>query len=173
MYHDGKVDAKSLARGMLYITLPSMLVTLWNYGDDDRRKKYLSIPAWQRNLFWNIVVGEGDDAWILKLPKPFDLGLLFGSIPERAMDYLYAADKKAFDDLGKSVLDAVSPEWGPLFMTLPLELATNYSFFRGGNIVPMSQERLDPRLQYGPYTAEWRSGPERGLGCPRGSWSMW
>ena len=40
MYHDGKVDAKSLARGMLYITLPSMLVTLWNYGDDDRRKKY-------------------------------------------------------------------------------------------------------------------------------------
>ncbi len=155
MYHDGKVDAKSLARGMLYITLPSMLVTLWNYGDDDRRKKYLSIPAWQRNLFWNIVVGEGDDAWILKLPKPFDLGLLFGSIPERAMDYLYADDKKAFDDLGKSVLDAVSPEWGPLFMTLPLELATNYSFFRGGNIVPMSQERLDPRLQYGPYTAEW------------------
>jgi len=154
MYHDGKIDVKTIARGMLYITLPSMLVTLWNYGDDDRRKKYLSIPAWQRNLFWNIVIGEGDDAWILKLPKPFDLGLLFGSIPERAMDYLYADDPKAFDDLGSSVLDAVSPETVPLFLGTVVEWMANYSFFRQSTIVPMGEQNLEGKLQYGPYTSE-------------------
>lgn len=155
MFHDGKPDYGNIARGLLYVTIPSILTSLYNYDDDDRREKYLRIPTWQRNLFWNYVIGKGEDSWVLKIPKPFDLGILFGSLAERSMDYLYANDKKAFDDIGISFRDAISPETAPLFLTIPFELEANYDKFRQRNIVPMGQENLASKLQYGAYTAEW------------------
>ncbi len=151
IYHDGKVDAGTLARGVLYITVPSLLTTIWNLSDDDRRKKYLALPAWRRNLFWNIFVGEHH----FMIPKPFELGVVFGSIPERFADWLFANDRKAFDGMATSLYNAVMPEYMPLFFSLPLELNANYSTFYERNIVPLSQTRLVPKLQYGAYTSEW------------------
>ncbi len=151
MYHDGKWDKKAMARGLLYLTTLSLVSCLYNYGDDDRREKYLNLRPWRKNMFWNFVIGDE----VFSIPKPFEAGMIFGSLPERFMDYLWAKDKRAFDGVMNSLLSALTPEFAPLlFMTL-FELQSNYSRFFGRQIVPMREQRLRPELQYGPHTAEW------------------
>jgi hypothetical protein len=80
------------------------------------------------------------------------------------MDYYCAKDERAFTGFGKSLWNAVSPETAPLFMALPFELWTNFSLFFERDIVPMSQERLAPKMQYGAYTYEWAKWAGEKLG---------
>lgn len=150
--HDGKWDAKALARAALWITGTSLLTTAINYmGDDEDKEKYLNLKPWRKNMFWNIVIG-GE---VFSLPKPFEAGMIFGSLPERFMDYLWQNDKRAFDGLASSIAASLTPDLVALFPSVMFELSSGYSQFYGRMIVPMSEARLDPELQYGPHTAEW------------------
>lgn len=152
-FKDGHINKSALVRSLLYITVPSMMATFWNYSDDDRRERYLDLPAWRRNTFWNFVVGKGGP--VVSIPKPFEIGMVFGSLPERIIDYAYANDKRAFDGFKNSLVEALSPEMYPLAPLLLFELSSNYSKFYGRPIVPQREQRLEPAMQYGPYTAEW------------------
>lgn len=152
-FKDGHINKSALVRSLLYITVPSMMATFWNYSDDDRRERYLDLPAWRRNTFWNFVVGKGGP--VVSIPKPFEIGMVFGSLPERIIDYAYANDKRAFDGFKNSLVEALSPEMYPLAPLLLFELSSNYSKFYGRPIVPQGEQRLEPAMQYGPYTAEW------------------
>lgn len=143
-------NPKVAMNGLLYLTIPSMLLTLWNLGDDDRREKYLEIPEQQKNTNWNVVLGDT----ILKLPKPHAPGIVFSSLAERFMDYLYANDRRAFDGLVGSLVDSIGPDMTPSFMRLPFELAMNKSLFYQRDIVPASELRYAPIDQYGPYTSD-------------------
>lgn len=151
MYHDGKWDKKALARGLMYLTTLSLASCLYNYGDDDRREKYMNLRPWRKNMFWNFVIGDE----VFSIPKPFEAGMLFGSLPERFMDYLWQHDKRAFDGVAQSLYGSLTPEFVPMAVSVMFELEANYSRFFGRQIVPMSEQRLDPELQYGPHTAEW------------------
>ncbi len=143
-------NPKAAMNGLLYLTIPSMLLTLWNLGDDDRREKYLEIPEQQKNTNWNLVLGDT----ILKLPKPHAPGIAFSSLAERFMDYLYANDRRAFDGLVGSLIDSIGPDMTPSFMRLPFELMLNKSLFYQRDIVPASELRYEPLDQYGPYTSD-------------------
>lgn len=151
MYHDEKWDKKALARGLMYLTTLSLASCLYNYGDDDRREKYMNLRPWRKNMFWNFVIGDE----VFSIPKPFEAGMLFGSLPERFMDYLWQHDKRAFDGVAQSLYGSLTPEFVPMAVSVMFELEANYSRFFGRQIVPMSEQRLDPELQYGPHTAEW------------------
>ena len=151
LYHDGKFDRKALMRGLMYLTAASMAVSFYNYGDDDRKKKYLNLAPWRKNMFWNFIIGDE----VFSIPKPFEAGMIFASLPERFMDYLYQKDKRAFDRVGESFMSSLTPEFTPTILTTYLELAHNYSGFYGRQIVPDSEKDLDADLQYGPYQAEW------------------
>ncbi len=149
---------KTAVRATMYLALPSVLTAMFNLADDDRKKAYLELPAWRRDLFWNIVLDPGnpdtgDKGFVLSLPKPFELGVLYGSIPERFTVWLHGKDKKAFDGMGES-LGSTFPSVLPNFLVIPLELATNRSLFLGRNIVPQSEQKLSPGRQSGPYTSE-------------------
>ena len=71
------------------------------------------------------------------------------------MDYLWQHDKRAFDGLASSIAASLTPDLVALFPSVMFELSSGYSQFYGRMIVPMSEARLDPELQYGPHTAEW------------------
>ena len=143
-------NPKAAMNGLLYLTIPSMLLTMWNLGDDDRREKYLEIPEQQKNTNWNVVLGDA----ILKIPKPHAPGIAFSSLAERFMDYLYANDQRAFDGLVGSLIDSVGPDMTPSFMRLPFELMLNKSLFYQRDIVPASELQYEPLDQYGPYTSD-------------------
>lgn len=141
--------AQMTAKTFIGITLPSVL--LWYLNKDDPR--YQELPQWQKDIFWVI---PGKDT-LYKIPKPFELGILFGTVPERVMQYMYDKEKgrngPGFKGLGGSIMDNLLPSAIPTGLLPAIEWISNYSFFMGRNIVPLSQSKLPDRQQYGPYTS--------------------
>ncbi len=160
-FKGGRINKKALLRSFMYITIPSMLQMLYNFGDDDRRKRYENLPAWRKNTFWNFVIGK--DGPIVTIPKPFEIGMIFGSLPERALEYVYTKNKRAFDGVGSSMLSSLTPEFYPNAMLLLAEIGSNHSFFYQRQIVSEREKRFEPALQYGPYTAEWAKAAGKAL----------
>lgn len=141
--------AQMTAKTFIGITLPSVL--LWYLNKDDPR--YQELPQWQKDIFWVI---PGKDT-LYKIPKPFELGILFGTVPERMLQYMYDKEKgrngPGFKGLGGSIMDNLLPSAIPTGLLPAIEWISNYSFFMGRNIVPLSQSKLPDRQQYGPYTS--------------------
>ena len=144
LYRMYKADPRrTLLRIGTYIVLPSIVLWLWNHDED-----------WYKELDPNIKMTN----WILpngiRIPKPQEAGILFGSGAEAMLDTANGQDPKAMANWRSQVLDTLVPGVIPT-LVLPLaEWITNYSFFRGKPVVSKSQERLPDELQYGPYTSE-------------------
>lgn len=141
------------ARVALAITLPS--IVLWNMNKDDPR--YQQLPQWEKDLFWIIPTPN----YIIRIPKPFELGILFGSFPERMLEWTYNKERNdpqaaqhAFKGFGEDIWNVLMPGIVPTALLPILENWANYSFFLGRNIVSPSQEKLPPSMQYGPNTSE-------------------
>lgn len=82
------------------------------------------------------------------------MGLLFGTIPERFLQFVKENDRDAFDGLVERVADTFLPDFIPTAFLPWLEAMTNYSFFKGYNIVPDSQKYLEKWAQFGTYTSD-------------------
>lgn len=138
-----------LTKTFIGITLPSVM--LWYLNKDDPR--YQELPQWQKDIFWVI---PGKDT-LYKIPKPFELGILFGTVPERMLQFMYDKEKgrngPGFKGLGSSILENLAPSIIPTGFLPAAEWMSNYSFFMDRNIVPLSQSKLPDRQQYGPYTS--------------------
>jgi hypothetical protein len=128
------------------ITLPSVL--LWWANHDDPRWK--QIPDWQKDLFWIVMT----DDHVYRIPKPFELGLIFGTLPERALDAVYDADPKAFKGMGETILKNIVPDFLPTAAAPILEQWANRSTLSGHTLIPRTLEGLLPQYQATPYTTE-------------------
>lgn len=134
----------------MFITMPSVL--LWYLNKDDTR--YQELPQWQKDIFWIIPTKDT----LIKIPKPFELGILFGTVPERMLQWIYDKDRgqkgNGFKGLGDVIIDNMVPNVSPTALVPALEAATNYSLFMNRNIVPQHErDNLPPAMQYGPYTS--------------------
>lgn len=137
---------RTLWKVFLSITLPSILLYFAN-RDDPRWKE---IPGWQKDLFWIIMT----DKHIYRIPKPFELGILFGSVPERILEFLDTHDSNLFDSIKDSVINGATPGFIPTFMLPWIENITNYSFFLDRPIVPRGKQTLPREAQSSTYTSE-------------------
>lgn len=134
-------------RAFALITLPT--IALFYINKDN--PYYQELPEWRKDLFWNIPLEDGKRFFMW--PKPYELGILFGSVVERFLRWMKEDDPKAFDRLGETVLSTL-PGILPTVFEAPLELWANKSFFTGLPIVPIGEQELEPAMQYGPYTSE-------------------
>jgi hypothetical protein len=102
-----------------------------------------------------------DNNWLIpsmgvKIPIPFEVGVLFKVIPERIMEYSMG------NDTGKDFAESMGRAAWSTFGFLPvpqtalplLEAATNYSFYTGRNIVGAGMEGVSPEFQTGPGTSK-------------------
>ena len=128
------------------ITLPSILLTIVNRRDP----RWKEIPQWEKDLFWIVMTKKH----IWRIPKPFELGLLFGSLPERAVESILDKDPEAFEGVISSIGRGASPGVLPTVAIPLIEDWANKSFFTDRAIVPADRERLLPEYQYAPYTTE-------------------
>ena len=138
----GRATTKAVAM----ITMPSVL--LWMSNHDDPR--YKQLPSWQKDLFWIVMTDEH----IFRIPKPFELGILFGTFPERMLDKMADSDEnlegRLFDAMAADSLATVLPN-----ASVPvLEQVSNHSFFRGTALIPSRLEHALPEEQYTNYTTE-------------------
>ncbi|MCJ7483926.1 MAG: hypothetical protein MUO31_13285, partial [Thermodesulfovibrionales bacterium] len=141
-------------KGFSAITLPSILLYLHNR----KNKDYKEIPRWRKDLFWTYM-REGKSP--IHIIKPFFWGQLYGSLPERLMEYLATKDPKAFKDFGDTIIESLTPISGePEGNLLPTALKPimenwgNRNFFLERPIVPEGKKDLDAAYQYSRYTSE-------------------
>lgn len=134
------------AKVAMYITLPS--VALWAMNHD--QQWYKELPAYQKNLFWCFKAGDT----VYRIPKPFGLGVLFGSMPERMLDYMETRRPQEMKEWASSAAGAFLPNFMPTAVGPIIEWATNYSFFQGRSIVPQKEQKLPDEMQYGTNTSE-------------------
>lgn len=139
--------ASTLAKVGVSITLPSVLLWMANHEDD----RWKEIPSWQRDLFWIVMTKDH----IYRIPKPFEMGVLFGSAVERALDGIAGqADKKGTLEFLKTAAFGIFPNPTPTAAAPILEHITNHSFLSGHDLVPARLEKLLPEFRYTDYTTE-------------------
>lgn len=146
-YHPGR----TLLRLTMGITLPSIGLWFFNHSDDDREKRYNALPEWRKNFFWNIPIKDGP---VLSLPKPFELGIIFGSLPERILDYAYLKDPKDLKTVGKAVRDGMLPGLIPTAALPIIENIANWNFFMERPIESEAIQRLPAKMRARQYTSE-------------------
>lgn len=137
-------------RAFSAITLPSLLEYYLHMDD----LEYWEQPQWKRDLFWMVRVGDD----FVSIPKPFELGLMFGTLPVRVLDSWVGGQggnkelRTFFEDTLVREAEGMVPF--PT-ATMPLiENATNYSFFLRRPITPRSESEVRDREQGGPGTSE-------------------
>jgi len=159
------------------IVLPSAL--LWWAQHDDPR--YHEIPQWQRDLAWIVLTNKWDDAGpanqfgppapgsayrvvgdrlqinngaIFRIPKPWGMGVVFGSGTERALEAFAAHNPEAFQHWSQSIFGVVVPQFVPTAGAPILNQWTNRDTFTNRTLVPDRMEKWLPEYQYTPYTTE-------------------
>ncbi len=137
---------RTTAKVFLGITLPSILLYMIN-RDDDRWKE---IPQYQKDLFWIVFIGDN----IYRIPKPFELGIIFGSMPERFLEWMDTKDPDMMKDSALQLINSGFPNPIPTAAEPIIEWITNYSFFKGRNLVSEGKKGLPAELQYTIYTSE-------------------
>ena len=140
------------------IILPS--IYLWLANKDD--PIYQRQPKWVKDNYW-VVVHDGVP---YRIPKPFDLGVVFGTGTEQLLDWLNKEHPDEINnfiyDFGVNQLKNLNPT--PTFISPFLEAYFNESFFTGKPLVPdYMDKKLLSKYQYTPYTSEVAKGISRAL----------
>ncbi|CAE6949305.1 conserved protein of unknown function [Ectopseudomonas oleovorans] len=146
-----KGDKTMLAREVAmkggYIALFSLLLAGIN-DDDDR---YQALQDWDKDMHWHIFLGDEH----FRIPKPFELGLVFGTVPERILHALTGTQDGG--DLAKAVSQGVFQTLAfnpvPQFYQPIRELQANRNFFRDSPIEDMSDEGKLPEARYDERTS--------------------
>ncbi|MDR2050538.1 MAG: hypothetical protein LBQ63_02040 [Deltaproteobacteria bacterium] len=150
-----------LVRSALFIGVPSILNAVYNYGDKD----IAEVSRAQRDMFWIVPIGEGENKTLLRIPKPFEQGIIFGSTLERATEFILdaytkkygsieKARKEAFRGLGSSIFNVSMPSMVPTAFAPFIEAYANRSITFDRPIIPRKREGMLPEYQYMPYTTE-------------------
>jgi hypothetical protein len=138
-------------KAALYITAPSVL--LWYANKDDKR--WQELPRWQKDMFWIILTGDEKNGTIYRIPKPQELGIVFGSVPERLLEQFFTDHPNALKDFEDTMTNLITPAFVPDAISPVVETYFNKSLFTGSPIVSaQSEKNVLPEYQYTPYTSE-------------------
>ena len=129
------------------LILPSMILWAINHDDDwykelDENTKYTN---------WCINLGNGAH---LLIPKPQEVGILFGSGVEAVLNQLTGTDPRGMKEWAKQYAEAVTPSLYPAVVRPLIEWMTNYSFWTGRHLIPTGLEKAPSEMQFTSYTSE-------------------
>lgn len=129
------------------ITAASLGLLALNWGD----KRYEELPDWDKDTYWHFFLGDLH----VRMPKPFEIGLMYGTLPERFVRALGGQDTPG--KFGKLVahnfMETVA--FNPIpQVALPIaEAYVNYDFFKGGPIENMADSNLIAGARYNDQTS--------------------
>ncbi|RAK01597.1 LPD38 domain-containing protein [Aliidiomarina maris] len=118
-------------------------------GDDER---YKELPEWDKDAHWHFFMG--DQHW--RIPKPFELGIIFGTIPERMFNFAAGnqTSKDARESVGHAVWNTLALNPTPQLFMPVVELMMNRSMFTGAPIESLADSRREAVDRYGENTSD-------------------
>ena len=133
-------------------TITAPMLALWFMNKDE--EWYKETPRWEKLLFMHFNVGTKEKPTIMRLPLPFEWGILFGSLPVAYLDSEYNKNPDAFKEAIGMTAEQFTPDILPAVVKPGIEVSANYDFFKKRPIVPFSKQFLPPEEQYSKYTTE-------------------
>jgi len=143
-------DAKAIQKSFFIrgATIMALSMIYWGltHDDDDYKKQEQET----RDNYW-LVPKLG-----VKIPIPFEVGVIFKVIPERIAELSFGTDTTK--DFTKAMQRALQSTFGfnpvPQVALPVVEAVTNYSFFTGRAIVGQGLEGVAKEFQVGPSTSQ-------------------
>lgn len=149
------------------ITIPSLLLVASNHNDG----RWDDIPRWQRDLFWIVMPNHiSKEKWnamsaveqaefnknnhIWRIPKPFELGIIFGTVPERFLEAYLEENPEELGNVLETLGRGASPGLVPTAAIPVVENWANRSLFLDRPLIPAQMEGILPEYQYKNYTTE-------------------
>jgi hypothetical protein len=178
-HFNGKRSLAYALRSFISIALPS--VALYMLNKDDER--YQEIEEWKKDLSWIWFYGPGEDDYFM-IPKPFETGMLWGTLPERMMEYKYTHDEKELADaIGWMVLETFAGDIVPQMFQPVRDLMRNKKW-TGAPVIPEYMEAIAAPEQYQYYTSDAMIALGRKMGISPmkaehyvrgylGTWGVW
>lgn len=159
---------QTMAKTSAYIVAPSILLWLKNHDDP----RYQELPRWQKDLFWIFIT---DDDTVYRIPKPFELGLVFGTGTEKLLDFIKSKEPGKIGDFIKELAITNLKNLMPIpTSAVPLiEQKFNTSLFTNRPIVPRDMENILPEYQWTEYTSQTAKVIGNGLRYIMGDQSQW
>ncbi|CAM0001337.1 hypothetical protein VPHD274_0020 [Vibrio phage D274] len=117
---------------------------------NDDREEYWALNEHERDTYWHAWV----DGVHIRIPKPFEVGAIFGTIPERVYEAATREEKVFLDRMGNMFMNTFSMNPVPQAFSPIVEQVANRSFFMDRPIVSMSLQNLQPEMQYTNRTSE-------------------
>lgn len=148
LYRLGRSDPKRLvAVGALMMAATAMLAFA-NDGED----WYEELPDWDKDTYWHFRIGKHH----FRVPKPFELGVLFATIPERLGRSIKGLDtgKKTLSRTWANVRDQLAFDPVPQIFRPALNVAMNRDSFRDAPIETLGDEGKLPSSRFNARTSD-------------------
>ena len=174
---DNLKDPKVIAKALALITLPEIINFALNKDDE----RYKQEPLWSHGVFLNIPFNDWRSAtadeysktqeqWMkrqnqdgsyeinhgsmVKIPRAFTMGFVFGSIPQMIMSRVFNENPRAFDNITEQITKSIMPMGMTTLLEPIIEQKTNHNNFTGDQLVPSYLEKELPEYQFNQYTSE-------------------
>lgn len=140
-------NPREIAKRAGMITAMSLGLLAMNWDDE----RYEELPDWDKDANWHFFIGDQH----FRIPKPFEIGVMFGTIPERMVRAMGGKDTGA--QLGKAVARAIGETFAlnptPQIVKPLVESYFNYDSFRGGPIENAQDLAVKAEARYNEQTS--------------------
>lgn len=135
-----------LRGGLIMGATLALMAVNW---DDPR---YEELDEWDKDTYYHFWI----DGQHYRLPKGFEVGAIFSTLPERMIRAAMGKDttREAAVAAARMFLDTFAFNPTPQLLHPILEQYANTKSFTGSSIVPQGLEGMDPEAQHRPWTSE-------------------
>lgn len=138
---------RAILNTVIWIILPSL--GLWAINHDDDWYKELDENTKYTN--WAIPLPGGTH---LLIPKPQEVGILFGSGIEAVLNQMTGTDPHGMKEWARQYFDAMTPGVFPAIVRPLVEWLADYSFWTGRHLIPAGLKNAPSEMQFTSYTSE-------------------
>lgn len=138
LYRLARSDPRRLVTIGVMMAVVSALIAAINAGED----WYERLPDWDKDTYWHVrIAGEH-----FRIPKPFEIGVMFATLPERIGRGLMGLDsgKKTVSRVWANVRDQLAIDPVPQLIRPAVDAWANKDTFRDRPIEGMADEGKSP-----------------------------
>jgi len=150
MAHETARDPRRILIHGGALALATALLYYLNRKDED----YWALTDYERDMYWHVKIPGSRE--FLRIPSPYEWGVVFKVAVEDALRRLQENDSRAFETLMETAIRSAWPGTPDIYQ-LSLDLAANRQSFTGAPIAPEYLVRGDsavrPEDQYTPATS--------------------
>ncbi|MEN3759314.1 LPD38 domain-containing protein [Aeromonas veronii] len=140
-------NPREIAKRAGMITAASLALLAYNWDDE----RYEALQDWEKDSYWHVWL----DGQHWRIPKPFEIGTLFGTIPERIVRAM--GDKDTGAKFGKAMVRAFGDTFAfnpiPQIIKPAVEASVNYDFFKGAPIDSPQDLAVQAEARYSEQTS--------------------